>query len=96
MAKYFVYVLQCADKSYYVGFTSNLNERIAKHNSGQGAKWTAHRLPVVLMYSEECESEQAAVSREKQLKGWSRAKKEALVREDMASLKSLSKSKQEA
>ena len=88
-----VYILQCSDNSYYVGHTENLKNRIKLHNSGQGAKHTATRCPVVLKYQESASSKQEAIKREKQIKGWSRLKKEALIRGDMNHLSKLSHSR---
>jgi len=84
-ANYWVYILECADKHYYIGYTDNLSKRLAKHNQGKGAAYTAARRPVKLVYSEAHETKSSAMRRECELKGWSRAKKEALVKGDMAS-----------
>jgi predicted GIY-YIG superfamily endonuclease len=94
---YFVYILECCDRSFYVGFTDDLSARLAIHQSGKGPAYTAKRLPVRVVYSEPHEPHEAlqvAVDRERQLKGWSRAKKAALLAGDKAALKSLSKSRQ--
>lgn len=88
---FFVYILQCADGSYYVGHTQNVEQRVEAHNAGRAAEHTSIRRPVTLVYSEEVKSEPAAVQRERQLKGWSRAKKAALIAGDMDTLKALSK-----
>jgi len=90
---FFVYILRCADGSFYVGHSQRLEERVAAHNSGQGATWTACRRPVSLVYHEPCANESAAVRRERQLKNWTHAKKEALVNGDLTRLRELSKSK---
>lgn len=66
-----------------------IERRVGVHNSGKGAKYTRARLPVSLVYIEQCESLSAALKRERQLKPWSRAKKEALVAGDLALLKRL-------
>jgi putative endonuclease len=63
------------------------------HNSRRAAKWTACRLPVVLVYSESCENEESAMAREKQIKRWSRAKKKALISGDTTMLHSLARRK---
>ena len=76
---HYVYILQCCDGSYYVGLTQDVAERLAVHNSGEGPIFTARRLPVRLIYQEPFDTLDKAVRREKQLKGWSRAKKEALI-----------------
>jgi putative endonuclease len=89
-----VYILKCSDDSCYVGVTSDLNQRVYKHNVGEGAKWTSLRRPVKLAYSEQHESESEALRRERQIKGWTRAKKEALIAGESAALKLLSKTRQ--
>ena len=87
----FVYVARCADGTLYVGHTSDLSAREAKHNDGRGARYTAARRPVRIVYAEEFLSIDDAKTRERQLKGWTLAKKEALVAEDTASLNGISK-----
>ena len=85
----FVYILRCADGSYYVGHTDNLRARLNEHQSGAGANFTATRRPVEMVYAEEHPTPVGAARRERQLKRWSRAKKEALVAQDLALLKRL-------
>ena len=87
----FVYILKCADESYYVGSTSDLAERERIHNEGHGAEHTAARRPVRLVYSEAHESWPAARKREAQLKRWSRAKKKALIEGNTPHLHALAK-----
>jgi predicted GIY-YIG superfamily endonuclease len=77
---YFVYIVRCADGTLYTGYARDPLERTAVHNAGKGAKYTASRLPVDLVYSEQCESLGSALKREIQIKRWTRARKEALVR----------------
>jgi putative endonuclease len=86
---HFVYILQCRDDSYYVGLTQNVAERVKVHNSGEGPAFTARRLPVRLAFQEAYETMDEAVHREKQLKGWSRAEKEALISGNLKSLSEL-------
>jgi putative endonuclease len=86
-----VYMLQCADSSYYVGISEDLHARVERHNAGTAAAWTAARLPVKLVHSETFNDLQTAVARETQLKGWSRAKKAALAEGNHRALKSLSR-----
>ncbi len=74
-----VYILLCSDGSYYVGQTHDLVARVKAHNAGTAASHTKERRPVRLVYSERHETLAGAVQRESQLKGWTRAKKEALV-----------------
>ncbi|MHC4087747.1 MAG: GIY-YIG nuclease family protein [Planctomycetota bacterium] len=88
---WYTYILKCADNSYYTGHTNDLSERLSRHNAGLGPKWTACRLPVQLAYQESHENEESAISREKQIKKWSRAKKDALIEGNAEKLKSLSK-----
>ena len=84
---FFVYMVRCADDTLYTGFALDPHERVKVHNSGKGATYTRSRLPVSLVYVEECESLSAALKRERQLKPWSRAKKEALIVGDQRALK---------
>ena len=74
-----MYILECADGSYYVGSTKNLERRISEHRQGIGAKYTSNRLPVKLVYGEEYDHVADAYAREKQVQGWRRAKREALI-----------------
>lgn len=87
----FVYILKCSDDSYYVGSTTNLTKRIEEHNNGVGANYTKKKLPVKLVYYEECQSIESAFLRERQLHGWSRKKKEALINNMHEKLPELSK-----
>jgi len=86
---YVVYVLRCADDSLYIGHTDDLQERLSRHNRGEGSSFTACRRPVTLVYSEAYSSRPAASARERQLKRWSRSKKEALAAGDLSLLKRL-------
>jgi predicted GIY-YIG superfamily endonuclease len=88
---YYVYILRCADRSYYVGYAQDIEKRLKAHSDGRAAPYTARRLPVHLVYSEKHESIESARKRELQIKRWSRKKKEALFRCDMADLKKMSK-----
>ncbi len=90
----FMYILLCKDGSYYTGSTVDLNRRIAQHQAGEGANYTKTRLPVKLMYYETFDSIRAAFIREKQVQGWSRKKKEALISGNVDMLPLLSKNKQ--
>jgi predicted GIY-YIG superfamily endonuclease len=78
----FVYILKCADGSYYTGSTTNLERRMAQHQVGFFKGYTSTRLPVELVWCEDFPTEHAAFLCERQIKGWSRAKKEALIRGD--------------
>ncbi|MCL4162568.1 UNVERIFIED_CONTAM: hypothetical protein GTU68_029503 [Idotea baltica] len=77
--KGWMYILLCADNSYYTGSTNNLSLRIKQHQSRKGASYTAKRLPVTLVYFEEYAKVWQAFNREKQVQGWRRDKKEALI-----------------
>ena len=90
---YSVYIVECHDGAYYVGVTNNLERRLWEHNTGFDKKcYTFKRRPVELKYYESCSDINQAITYEKQLKGWSRKKKQALFREDFEELKWLSKS----
>ncbi|MCA9973383.1 MAG: GIY-YIG nuclease family protein [Anaerolineales bacterium] len=75
----YMYILECADGSYYTGSTNNLEKRLWEHQSGLGANYTRKRLPVKLVYSEAFDRVEEAFNREKQVQGWSRRKKQALI-----------------
>ncbi|MDL5352149.1 GIY-YIG nuclease family protein [Microbacterium sp. zg-YB36] len=75
----YTYILECADGSFYVGSTRHLLQRVEEHNHGEGSNYTRPRLPVVLVYYEEYERIADAFAREKQLQGWGRAKRVALI-----------------
>ena len=85
----FVYILRCNDGSYYVGKTNDLRLRLDEHQAGVAANFTAIRRPVEMVYAEEHRTIRHAAYRELQLKRWSRAKKEALISQDLKSLKTL-------
>jgi predicted GIY-YIG superfamily endonuclease len=74
----YVYIVRCADNSLYVGETDDLALRITRHNDARGCTFTATRRPVVLVYAETHATRQGAQNRERQLKHWTRKKKEAL------------------
>jgi putative endonuclease len=74
-----MYILECADKSFYVGSTWDLERRLAQHQAGEGAAYTARRRPVRLAYLEEFSRIDEAFAREKQVQNWSRAKRIALI-----------------
>ena len=76
---YWVYILRCRDASLYVGHTNDVEARVVTHNNGRGARFTAARRPVTAVHAESFETEIEAIARERQLKRWTRAKKEALI-----------------
>lgn len=86
---WFVYILRCADDSLYIGETNDVARRVAKHNEGSGAAHTEKHRPVRLVYTEEHASRAGCLKRERQLKRWTRAKKEALIAGDPVLLKKL-------
>ena len=87
-----VYLLRCADGSYYVGSACRgLERRVSEHNHGTFGGYTSKRLPVVLVWAEHFLDIVDAIAVERQIKGWSRAKKEALIRDDYGSLRLLAK-----
>ena len=88
---YFVYIVECSDKSYYTGITNDVDGRIEEHNAGRNENsYTYPRRPVVLKYFERFQDVLQAIDFEKQVKGWTRKKKEALFIEDWDELKRLS------
>ena len=89
--KGYMYILRCSNGEYYTGSTNNLELRIEEHHQGKGSNFSWKYLPVELIYSEEFNSEEEAFKREKQIQGWSGAKKEALMSGDIEKLKALSK-----
>jgi len=93
MSKGFMYILECADGSFYTGSTKNLEKRLWEHQNSLGANYTRKRLPVKLIYFEEYDRIDEAFYREKQVQKWSHAKKTALVTGDAGQLKYLSKKK---
>ena len=94
--KSITYILLCANGTYYVGSTTNLEERIKQHNAGYGCNFTKLHRPFKLVYTEEYETYQAAFKRERQLHGWSHAKKEALIEGNTDLLKASSKKKRQS
>ena len=88
--KGFAYILQCSDDSYYTGSTKDIELRMEQHNRGEGANHTKKRLPVKLVYLEEFTRIDEAFYREKQIQGWNRSKKEALIKGEFNQLPELS------
>jgi putative endonuclease len=87
----FLYILRCADGSYYIGTTrTNLELRIAQHNTGAFGGYTSTRYPVTLVFSQWFDRITDAIENERKLKKWSRAKKEAFARGDFTALRQLS------
>jgi putative endonuclease len=87
-----IYMLRCSDGSYYVGSARlRLDRRLSEHNNGTYGGYTSKRLPVVLVWSEHFLNITDAIAVERQIKGWSRTKKEALIRGDYVLLRLLAK-----
>ena len=90
----FVYILRCRDGRYYVGSTrGSLDRRVAEHNSGLLGGFTKARLPVTLVFRQSFERATDAIAAERQIKGWARAKKEALIRGDFGQLRVLARNR---
>ena len=90
---FWVYILRCADASYYTGHTDNLEKRISEHTTGVIAScYTFKRRPVELVFSQGFPTREEALASEQQIKGWSRKKKEAMMRGDWAEVSRLAKS----
>ena len=90
---FWVYILRCADGSYYTGHTDDLERRLAEHHLGQIAGYTAMKRPVTLVFSDACSTRDEALAAERRIKGWSRKKKEALIREDWDEVSRLARGK---
>ncbi|HEY3473713.1 MAG TPA: GIY-YIG nuclease family protein [Anaerolineales bacterium] len=86
-----MYILECSDGTYYDGSTKDLEYRVSEHQAGKGGRYTARRLPVKLVFSEEYERVVDAYVREKQVQNWSRAKREALINGNQKMLPQLAK-----
>ncbi len=89
--KGYMYILLCSNGQYYTGSTNDLERRMLEHNKGEGANFTRKHLPVKLIYFEEFDRIDEAFYREKQVQGWSRNKKEALIKGENEKLRDLSR-----
>ena len=87
----YTYILECADGSYYVGSTFDLDRRLGQHQAGLGARYTRHRLPVKLVWSCYFERIRDAYFFEKQVQNWGRAKRQALIEERWEDLPELAR-----
>ncbi|MDP8268657.1 MAG: GIY-YIG nuclease family protein [Candidatus Tenebribacter davisii] len=92
---YWVYILKCSDGSYYTGSTSDIWKRLSEHQSGLVKGYTSKRLPVELVFSEFFNKVYYAISAERKIKAWTRAKKEALINGDFDLLHELSECQDE-
>ncbi len=90
---FWVYILECADGSYYTGHTDDLEKRLVEHEKSTFNNYTSSRLPVKLVFCSECSTRDDAFARERQIKGWSRRKKWALIKGDWTRLVSYSRGK---
>ena len=88
------YILRCNDGSYYTGHTDDLDLRIAHHHAGTFGGYTATRRPIVLVWSDSFSTRYEALAAERRIKGWSRAKKEALIRGDWDEIRRLARNRQ--
>jgi len=91
MKSFFVYILRCSDNSFYTGHTDDLEKRLSEHQSVCCSCYTSKRLPVELVFYTTFGSRDEAIEAERQIKGWSRAKKEALIENDFSRLQVLAK-----
>ncbi len=90
---FWVYILRCTDGSYYTGHTDNFDKRIQEHHTGAIAScYTFKRRPIQLVFSQDFSTREEALASEQQIKGWSRKKKEAMIRGDWAEVSRLAKS----
>ncbi len=96
MKRGWIYILKCSDTSYYSGSTSNIEQRINEHIFHKYSGYTSVRLPVELVFSQEFGDINDAIQVERQIKGWSRKKKEALIKGDFDLLHEFSKCKNES
>jgi predicted GIY-YIG superfamily endonuclease len=92
---FFAYMLRCSDGSFYTGHTDDLELRLAHHVAGTFGGYTATRRPVELVWSENFPTRIEALAAERRIKGWSRAKKQALIRGDWAEVSRLARNRQQ-
>ncbi len=93
MKHFYVYILKCNDDSYYTGHTDDIEKRLAEHIHGQMPSYTTTRLPIHLVFSQEFMRREEAIAAERQIQGWSRKKKEALIAGNWKMLVHLSNNK---
>ena len=91
---FYTYILLCADGSFYTGHTDHLEDRIADHQHGRFGGYTAKRRPVQLVWTQDFAERYEALAAERQIKGWSRAKKQALIDGDWEKLSLLARNRQ--
>lgn len=96
MKTYYVYILKCSDKSYYIGVSNDMERRLMEHNSGLNIEcYTYSRRPLEVVFVTEFNDINQAITFEKQVKGWSRKKKEAIINNRWEDLPELSKNRQD-
>ncbi len=86
-----LYILRCSDASYYIGHTDDLERRVGEHEHGGVTVYTRKRRPLKFVFSQEFPTREEALARERQIKGWSRAKKEALIKGNWERLQRLTR-----
>ncbi|MCD0474582.1 GIY-YIG nuclease family protein [Flavobacterium sp. EDS] len=97
MKLYYVYILKCSDNSYYIGITNNINRRLNKHKFGLNLNcYTHNKRPIELVFCTEFNDVNQAIAFEKQIKGWSRKKKEAIINDKWEDLKNYSQCQNES
>ena len=90
MKQYYVYILKCKDNSYYTGITNDIDRRFTEHSAGENkTAYTYNKRPVELVFCEQFSDVNQAISFEKQIKGWTRKKKEAIINRNWAKMKEL-------
>jgi predicted GIY-YIG superfamily endonuclease len=85
-----VYILRCADGSFYTGCTTNIDQRLGEHQAGETVGYTSTRLPVEMVWADEFQDIGDAINAERQIKGWSRIKKELLIAGRLEGLRGVS------
>jgi len=90
---WYVYIIECANKTLYTGVTSDISRRVKRHNARDGCAYTRVRTPVKLVYQEPQPDQSSALKREAQIKKWSHAKKLARIKSDIETLSKLAKSR---
>ena len=91
MREFYLYILKCSDGSYYTGHTDDLEARLALHQRGEISGYTFGRRPVELAFAQGFPSREEVLQAERQVKGWARRKKEALMRQDWEALRRLAR-----
>ena len=90
---FYLYILECADSTYYIGHTDDLDARMAQHDVGTANSYTDTRRPLRLVFAQEFETRYDALTAERRLKGWSRAKKQAYMAGDWNEVSRLARGK---